>query len=189
MTLQQSKSRRLLSMVLAIPLVVGLSACGATGRTAVSSEASGSGTSGNTGGTTTTSTTSGTSTLSALPSSLVNALNSTDVSVTNVQQQSTAVPLSTAVSVVLSKAGASSTAHYAGLVDLKDTQDPAGTLAWAIEIIPANGFIPFSGPAPTGTGQSTSTTQVHSNYEVDFVNASTGQWMQAVQGYDSALGQ
>ena len=98
------------------------------------------------------------------------------------------VPLPRALSAVLAEEGARSVAKAAQLVTLDSAQSPNGVLAWAIWVVPEGGYFPVTGPVPIpGSAVTTPTTLVQNNYQVDFVDATTGRWLQAIESYDPVL--
>ena len=129
-------------------------------------------------------------TLPPLPSSLLTSLSNTDNAFSIATGQSATVSLPSAVSAVLAADGAGSVPKGAELLTLHWPQPSSpGTLVWAIWVVPEDGYMPFSGPAPIpGSGMTVPKVVNQSNYEVDFVNAATGELLYNTQSYDPALG-
>jgi hypothetical protein len=119
----------------------------------------------------------------ALSAAFISAVNSTDVQIVTA---STAAPVTeqSAVATALAQLPPGSSATAADLVMLTNAQHPAGVLVWAIETTPAGGFHAASG-GPPGAGQQPSPPS--RNFRVDFVDASTGAWLEAVEGYSTSL--
>jgi hypothetical protein len=113
------------------------------------------------------------------------------MTLTNAAGESALVSLPGALSAVLASDGAASVPKAAELMTLDTVQYPHGVLVWAIQVVPEGGYIPANPPSPV-PGMTTATTMPstadQSNYEVDFVDARTGKWLQAIQSYDPALG-
>jgi len=118
----------------------------------------------------------------ALSAAFISAVNSTDVQIVTT---SAAAPVTeqSAVAAALAQLPPGSSATAAGLVMLTNAQHPAGVLAWAIETSPAGGFHAASGGPPGAAQQS----PPPRNFRVDFVDASTGAWLEAVEGYSTGL--
>ena len=128
--------------------------------------------------------------LPPLPSTLVSSIDNlgNGMSLASAASERAVVPLPRALSAVLAEEGARSVAKAAQLVTLDSAQSPNGVLAWAIWVVPEGGYFPITGPVPIpGSTVTTPTTLVQNNYEVDFVDATTGRWLQAIQSYDPAL--
>ena len=128
--------------------------------------------------------------LPPLPSTLVSSIDNlgAGMSLASAASERAVVPLPRALSAVLAEDGARSVAKAAQLVTLDSPQFPNGVLAWAIWVVPEGGYFPITGPVPIpGSTVTTPTTLVQNNYEVNFVDATTGQSLQAIQSYDPAL--
>jgi hypothetical protein len=109
-------------------------------------------------------------------------VNSTDVQIVT---KSAPAPVTeqSAVATALAEFSSGSSPSAAGLVMLTNSQHPAGVLAWAIE---TTGSFPLAGGGPQAeTGHGPSPPAM--NFRVDFVDASTGAWLEAVTGYRSGL--
>ena len=116
-----------------------------------------------------------------LSAAFVSAVNSTDVQIAPVSE-SAPVTEESAATAALAELPQGSSALAAELVTLTNSQYPNGVLAWAIETDPADGYHaasygPVGAPHPAPLR----------NFRVDFVNASTGTWLQGVEGYSSDL--
>jgi hypothetical protein len=122
--------------------------------------------------------------LPALSAAFISAVNSTDVQIATTSAPASVAEQS-AVAAALAQMTQGSSASAADLVMLSNSQDPAGKLVWAIETVPAGGYAASSGPA--GVGHKVSPPPPPRNFRVDFVNASTGAWLEAVEGYSSSL--
>lgn len=118
--------------------------------------------------------------LPGLSAAFISAVNSTDVQIVST---STPAPVTeqSAVATALAELGKGSSPSAAGLVMLTNAQHPAGVLAWAIETTGV--FVGSGGPA--GVGHQPSPPPM--NFRVDFVDASTGAWLEGVTGYSSSL--
>lgn len=118
--------------------------------------------------------------LPGLSAAFISAVNLTDVQIVTT---STAAPVTeeSAVATALAELGPGSSPSAAGLVMLTNAQHPAGVLAWAME---TTGRFAGSG-GPVGMGHRPSPPPM--NFRVDFVDASTGAWLEAVLGYSSSL--
>lgn len=123
--------------------------------------------------------------LPELSSELISGVNATDVTVAPVTSGSAGVMTSesVAVSESLNEVPSGSSAVAAELVTLTNMQYPAGELVWAVQVVPKFGYGPPSGGPPGYTGP-----PPLRNFRVDFVDAKTGQWLEAVEGYSSPLG-
>ena len=116
-----------------------------------------------------------------LSAAFVSAVNSTDVKIAPVSE-SAPVTEESAATAALADLPPGSSASAAELVTLTNSQYPKGVLAWAIETDPADGYHavsygPVGAPHPAPLR----------NFRVDFVDASTGTWLQGVEGYSSDL--
>ena len=129
-------------------------------------------------------------TLPPLPSTLVTSIDNlgNGMSLTSAAGESASVPLSSALSAVLAEEGAESVPKAAQLVTLETVQCPNGVLVWAIQVVPEGGYIPIGGPMPSPGMTTRPVPPVHYNYQLDFVSATTGKWLQAIESYDPALG-
>jgi hypothetical protein len=124
--------------------------------------------------------------LPALSSEFISAVNSTDVQIVATSAPASVAEQS-AVAAALAQLPQGSSASAADLVMLTNSQYPAGELVWAIETVPAHGYQAISGgPAPFRSGQTMSPPPPR-NFRVDFVSASTGAWLEGVEGYDPSL--
>ena len=119
--------------------------------------------------------------LPGLSAAFIRAVNSTDVQIVT---KSAPAPVTeqSAVATALAEVGPGSSALAGGLVMLTNAQHPAGELAWAIETKPADGYHAVSG-GPVGAPHPAPLR----NFRVDFVDASTGTWLEGVEGYSSGL--
>jgi len=118
----------------------------------------------------------------SLSAAFVSAVNSTDVQIAPATGPAS-VGEASAVSAALGALPPGSSALAAELVTLTNSQYPTGVLAWAIETIPAGGISAGSG-GPAGTHQPSPPPR---NFRVDFVDASTGAWLEGVAGYSADL--
>lgn len=119
--------------------------------------------------------------LPGLSAAFISAVNSTDVQIVT---KSAPAPVTerSAVATALAQMGKGSSPSAAGLVMLTNSQHPAGVLAWAIETL---GSFALAGGGPVGIGDRPSPPPM--NFRVDFVDASTGAWLEAVTSYSSSL--
>jgi len=120
----------------------------------------------------------------------ISAVNSADVRIVPAgQTAAVTVTEKSAVAAALAELPPGSSASAADLVTLTNSQYPGGMLAWAIETIPAGGYSGFScGPPPRrGTAGPHHCQPPRQNFRVDFVDASTGAWLEGVSGYSSGL--
>ena len=113
----------------------------------------------------------------------ISAVNSTDVQIVTTSAPAPVTEQS-AVAAALAQMPPGSSASAADLVMLTNSQYPAGELVWAIETVPAGGYRAASG-GPPGAGHQPSLPP--RNFRVDFVNASTGAWLEGVEGHNSDL--
>lgn len=126
----------------------------------------------------------GTRSLPGLSEAFIGAVNSTDIHIVPAKGPA-AVSAESAVSAALAQAPPGSSALAAGLVTLTDSQHPAGVLAWAIQTTPAGAA--SVGPArPPGTHNHYAPPPRY-NFAVNFVDASTGAWLEGVSGYSPGL--
>jgi hypothetical protein len=123
--------------------------------------------------------------LPALSAEFISAVNSTDVQIVTTSAPASVAEQS-AVAAALAQLPQGSSASAADIVMLTNAQYPAGELVWAIETIPAGGFAVLGGPAPFRSGQKVASPPPR-NFRVDFVSASTGAWLEGVEGYDPSL--
>ena len=117
-----------------------------------------------------------------LSAAFVSAVNSTDVQIATASE-SAPVTEESAATAAIAQLPAGSSASAAELVTLTNSQYPNGVLAWAIETDPAGGFHAISG-GPAGVAHPSPPPR---NFRVDFVDASTGTWLEGVEGYSSGL--
>lgn len=125
-----------------------------------------------------------TSGLPAFSSAVTTAVNATDVSIeaaSDAEASEASVSEATAESTALSELPPSSTALAGQLVILTTSQYPDGILAWAFQTRPSDGY-----GAPSG-GPAGNTAPPPRNFRVDFVDAKSGAWIEAVVGYSSGL--
>jgi hypothetical protein len=116
----------------------------------------------------------------ALTSSIVSAVNNTDMTITPAAAGQTAmISEATAQATALNQLPPGSAVLGASLVMLTDGLFPAGRLVWAVSVNPA-------GPHFVAGGVGTSMPP-EINFRVDFVDATTGQWLQADMGRDPNL--
>lgn len=116
-----------------------------------------------------------------LSAAFVSAVNSTDVQIAPASE-SAPITEESAATAALAQLGPGSSASAAELVTLTNSQYPNGVLAWAIETDPAGGYHAVSG-GPVGKPHPAPLM----NFRVDFVDASTGTWLEGVEGYSSGL--
>jgi hypothetical protein len=122
--------------------------------------------------------------LPALSAAFISGVNSIDVQIVTTSAPAS-VAEQPAVAAALAQLPQGSSASAADLVMLINSQHPAGELVWAIETVPAGGYHAVSvGPVRPGRTVSSPPPE---NFRVDFVNASTGAWLEGVQGYDASL--
>ena len=121
--------------------------------------------------------------LPAFSAAFISAVNSTDVQIVTTSAPAS-VAEQPAVAAALAQLPQGSSASAAELVMLTNDQYPGGELVWAIETVPAGGYHAVSG-GPVKPGRTPSAPP--ENFRVDFVNASTGVWLEGVQGYDASL--
>jgi hypothetical protein len=121
--------------------------------------------------------------LPGLSAAFISAVNSTDVQIVT-SSASAPVAEQSAVAAALAQIPAGSSASAAGLAMLTNAQYPAGVLVWAIETVPAGGYGAASG-GPYRAGHQQSPPPL--NFRVDFVDASTGAWLEGVEGYSAGL--
>jgi hypothetical protein len=128
--------------------------------------------------------------LPGLSAAFVSAVNLTDVRVVAAgQTPPVTVTEQSAVAAVLAQLPSGSSVSAGDLVTLTNAQHPDGVLAWAIESTGSYGGV--SG-GPVGIR---GTTGAHHqprrpprpNFRVDFVDASTGAWLEGVSGYSPGL--
>lgn len=119
--------------------------------------------------------------LPGLSAAFISAVNSTDVLIVT---KSAPAPVTeqSAVATALAELGHGPSPSAAGLVMLTNSQHPAGILAWAIE---TTGRFALIGGGPAGIAHRPSPPPL--NFRVDFVDAATGAWLEAVTGYSSSL--
>jgi hypothetical protein len=122
--------------------------------------------------------------LPALSAEFISAVNSTDVQIVTTSAPASVTEQS-AVTAALAQMPQGSSASAADLVMLTNAQYPAGELVWAIETVPAGGYQAVS-VGPVRPGRTVSTPPPR-NFRVDFVSASTGAWLEGVEGYDPSL--
>lgn len=128
--------------------------------------------------------------LPGLSAAFISAVNATDVQIVT---QSAPAPVTEQSAVATARAEwpPGSPPSAAGLVRLTNLQHPAGVLAWAI--VTTGSFAASGGPGPVHaiSGRPAEAAQQPSppprNFRVDFVDASTGAWLEAVEGYSSKL--
>ena len=116
-----------------------------------------------------------------LSAAFVSAVNSTDVQIVPTSE-SAPVTEESAATAALAQLPPGSSASAAELVTLTNSQYPNGVLAWAIDTDPAGGYHAASG-GPVGAPHPAPPR----NFRVDFVDASTGTWLEGVEGYSSGL--
>lgn len=121
-----------------------------------------------------------------LSAAFISAVNSTDVQIVPASGPAPVTEAS-AVAAALAELPPGSSASAGGLVMLTNSQYPAGVLAWAIETTPAGGFSAGSGPMGAPDQASAQASPPLRNFRVDFVDASTGAWLEGVAGYSSGL--
>jgi hypothetical protein len=125
--------------------------------------------------------------LPALSAAFISAVNSTDVQIVATSAPASGpapVAEQSAVAAALAQMPKGSSASAADLVMLTNFKYPAGELVWAIETVPAGGYAVLAGPMPR-PGHTMSPPP--RNFRVDFVSASTGTWLEGVEGYDPSL--
>lgn len=118
--------------------------------------------------------------------SLISAVDATGETIAPVGEgvvASVGVPEDSAVSeAVLDSPGTGNVAVAAQVVELSDTLYPNGQLVWAIDIVPSSGFPTTA--TPVGY---TGALPPPDDFMVNFIDASTGKWLEAVSGYSAAL--
>ena len=117
-----------------------------------------------------------------LSAAFVRAVNSADVQIVPTSE-SAPVTEESAATAALAQLPPGSSASAAELVTLTNSQYPNGVLAWAIDTDPAGGYHAPSG-GPVGAPHPAPPPR---NFRVDFVDASTGTWLEGVEGYSSGL--
>ena len=127
---------------------------------------------------------SATGPMPALSATFISAVNSTDVQIVTTNAPAPVTEQS-AVAAAMAQLPPGSSASAADLVMLTNSQYPAGELVWAIETVPAGGYHAASGGPPRVAG--TQPSSPPRNFRVDFVDASTGAWLEGVEGYNSGL--
>jgi hypothetical protein len=123
--------------------------------------------------------------LPALSAAFIRAVDSTDVRIV-ATSQTAPIAEESALAAALAQLPKGSSASAADLVMLTNSQHPAGKLAWAIETVPAGGYYAVSGGPVRRPGSTASAPPPPpENFRVDFVDATTGAWLEGVQGDSS----
>lgn len=122
-------------------------------------------------------------TVAALSTAVVDAVNSTNMTIvlSAINPLTTAISEATAEETVLTQLASGSVVEAASLAELTDGLYPAGRLVWAVSSNPA-GDHSVAGGVFVGK-----TAPPQFNFRVDFVDANTGQWLQADMGADRNL--
>lgn len=124
-----------------------------------------------------------------LSENIVDALDHTGVTVSPLSQSEiaasgfagTPAAFQDATSAALAELPLGSTVSAASLVTLAGAPGlggPTTVLAWAIQTVPAGGYMTASA-GPAGVDEQG---RLVPNYEIDFVNAATGRWIMSTQG-------
>jgi hypothetical protein len=126
--------------------------------------------------------------LPGLSAAFVRAVNLTDVRVVAASQTPpVTVTEQSAVAAVRAQLPSGSSVSAGDLVTLNNAQHPDGVLAWAIE---STGSFTWVSGGPVGirrTAGAQHSRPPTPNFRVDFVDASTGAWLEGVSGYSPGL--
>ena len=186
MNIRQQSKRKLLILPVAALLLGTAAAVAAAMASAASPRPADTAATGVSPAATTTTQPGQVTSLPAFSSQLVAAINNTDVTVsvvTGPPPPSATVPLSSAVSTALLQLPTGSQALAAQLVTMTTAQYPDGLLVWAVQTLPKGGYFGASAGPAGFTG-----TVPPRNFDVEFVNATSGQWVEGLEGYSAGLG-
>jgi hypothetical protein len=122
--------------------------------------------------------------LPALSAAFIRAVDSTDVRIV-ATSRTAPIAEKSAVAAVLAELPSGSSVTAGDLVTLTNDQHPDGVLAWAIE---STGSFAWVSGGPVGIRGKTGAPPrpPRPNFRVDFVDATTGAWLEGVEGYSSA---
>lgn len=172
------------AIIIGVAVCVGTTSAAVLGVAAVTTAGGAATTVTTVGGAVTTVTTVETiPTVAGLSNAVVDAVNSTNMTIvlSAISPPTTAISEATAEQTVLAQLPPGSVVEAASLVELTDGLYPTGRLAWGVSSNPA-GDHSVAGGVFVGK-----TAPPQFNFRVDFVDASTGQWLQADMGADPNL--